>query len=1138
MATPTEWRNEFQVNTGGAATGGQFDPKIVGLANGGFVVIWVESTDGTIATSSGTDIVAKIYDAEGNVVRDSYQLNNSWFADDERDIDVTATHDGFAIAYIDDSIASVNGTGVRYDRFNLAGNQVQSLAIADENVVDDFLTNPQIAANLIAANDDIYVAYDDDVGADTDISARVIDENGTLGVEFGSAQNSNDRDALGDVAVLTNGNFVTVYTEVDGTTTGIEFVLRTPAGLAGANVQVSAAGTDPAVTSLAGGGFVVVYGNANDVFMRIYSDTGTAVTAALPVATGANNQNEAVVVGLQDGGYVVAWDDDSSDNLFARRFNADGTADGSTFSVENVNITNIDISVTGDGRILFAWTDLTTGEISASIWDPRAYVINPDDYNVITENFLSSDVIVTNVTGSQVNAGAKGDTVLGQQGNDRIYSSGDGTFRGGAGNDTIYADDSTTFADFELLDGGAGTADWVVTTSFSGNYGVNLVTGVTTVNGAVFAPESFINFENISTGIGNDNIVGTAGANYIITSNGNDTITSGAGNDTIISGIGNDSINASGGGTNNVFGGDGDDVIRSSGAGTYRGEAGDDTLYTGVGLSETLDGGAGIDTLITTASVVDYAINLVTGVTNFPPESFINFENITTGIGNDTITGTSGANIINTGSGNDSVLAGAGNDTINTGAGDDVVVASSGSDVINGGSGNDTLTSSGTDTIFGDSGNDSIFAGLGLPESLDGGTGIDTLNTTLFTGSYVVNLATGLTNFGGETFLNFENIVSGVGSDELFGTVGANRMEGGGGNDRILGFAGNDTLLGDLGDDTLNGGDGNDSILGGDGNDSVFAEAGNDTLDGGAGNDLLEGKIGDDSIVGGIGDDTLRGSDGNDSIQGGEGNDVAFGGNDNDSIFGDEGNDTLDGSSGDDTIDGWDGDDVIVGETGNDNLLGYNGDDTMRGGGGNDTMFGEDDDDLMFGSSGEDLMRGGNGNDTLEGDTQSDDLFGDAGNDVLRGGDGFDFLDGGFGDDTLAGGNGNDTLLGNSGQDILRGNAQNDTFDFNFESDSTFAASDLIDGIDGIGVAGGDIIDLAGIDANTTIAGNQAFTFLGAVSSAVGIGFGAGGLWVENAGGQTRLYGNTDNDGVIEFAVRIVDGGITANDYIAGDFIL
>ncbi|NEP20477.1 MAG: calcium-binding protein, partial [Leptolyngbya sp. SIO4C1] len=62
----------------------------------------------------------------------------------------------------------------------------------------------------------------------------------------------------------------------------------------------------------------------------------------------------------------------------------------------------------------------------------------------------------------------------------------------------------------------------------------------------------------------------------------------------------------------------------------------------------------------------------------------LNFENINTGAGNDTIYGTGGANRINAGAGHDRVYAGAGNDTITGGKGNDYLVGGLNNDVING----------------------------------------------------------------------------------------------------------------------------------------------------------------------------------------------------------------------------------------------------------------------------------------------------------------------------------------------------------------------------------------------------------------------------------------------------------------------
>ncbi len=116
---------------------------------------------------------------------------------------------------------------------------------------------------------------------------------------------------------------------------------------------------------------------------------------------------------------------------------------------------------------------------------------------------------------------------------------------------------------------------------------------------------------------------------------------------------------------------------------TYLGGTGDDLILAGLtNSSEVMDGGDGIDTLDTRTWGGLYTINLVTGVTNYSGESYTNFENLISGDGNDTITGTAGANVIRTTGGIDSVLAGDGNDTVEGGAL---------GDTLDGGVGTDTL---------------------------------------------------------------------------------------------------------------------------------------------------------------------------------------------------------------------------------------------------------------------------------------------------------------------------------------------------------------------------------------------------------------------------------------------------------------
>ncbi|MDW3223921.1 MAG: hypothetical protein R8G34_13720 [Paracoccaceae bacterium] len=375
-------------------------------------------------------------------------------------------------------------------------------------------------------------------------------------------------------------------------------------------------------------------------------------------------------------------------------------------------------------------------------------------------------------------------------------------------------------------------------------------------------------------------------------------------------------------------------------------------------------------------------------------------------------------------------------------------------------------------------------------------------------------------------------------SDALFGTEFKDFIAGGAGDDLIVGRGDDDTLLGDAGEDLIRAGSGNDHVAGGDDNDTIFGGDGDDTILGGSGDDEIAGNNGADHLEGNDGNDILRGGPGGDFLNGGDGSDTVYGGSGNDTLIGGAGQDLLDGGSGDDSVLGGAGNDILAGGTGADTLEGGIGADTLRGGGGNDLMYGDAGADLMFGASGEDILFGGDGDDVMEGNQQADLLFGEAGNDRLRGGDGFDMLDGGAGNDILVGENGNDALNGGAGQDILRGLANNDTFIFSTVAESAFGFADLIDGIDGVGAQGGDIIDLSAIDADETVGGLQAFNFLGQATTAQGIAAGAGTLWVEDVGSQTRIFGNVDGNASVDFAIRVNDGaGISAADYAVDDFV-
>ncbi|WP_011580134.1 MULTISPECIES: peroxidase family protein [Chelativorans] len=144
----------------------------------------------------------------------------------------------------------------------------------------------------------------------------------------------------------------------------------------------------------------------------------------------------------------------------------------------------------------------------------------------------------------------------------------------------------------------------------------------------------------VFAGSGDDNVMGGSGADMLYGDAGNDRILAGAGGDLVTGGAGNDT----------VFGQGGDDMI------VAQADDGDDVYY-GDGMS----GGSGNDTLDMSAIGANITADLGTGFMGrgsvssaaSGSDTIWGVENIVTGSGNDTITGSNAANVMDGGTGND-----------------------------------------------------------------------------------------------------------------------------------------------------------------------------------------------------------------------------------------------------------------------------------------------------------------------------------------------------------------------------------------------------------------------------------------------------------------------------------------------------
>ena len=445
-----------------------------------------------------------------------------------------------------------------------------------------------------------------------------------------------------------------------------------------------------------------------------------------------------------------------------------------------------------------------------------------------------NDSLAGNDSSNTLQGGAGNDTLDGAGSNDKLEGgNGDDVLIGGEGADTITGGDGLDTASYTTSSKSvtvylSGVADIRDSSTNNDAYGdtydsIEKFVGSDWNDTFITGGTKFDYVFDGGAGIDTVNFSGsTAGVNVDFTQNSIGSISKASGGwakDASFSSI----ENIIGSAYNDTLAGD-----DSAGSNSIDGGAGDDTVFVTAGY-DTLDGGAGNDTLdfskISLAIKVDLNSSDISVSAN-PTynQKIYRFENIKGTVGNDTMTGDSGANYL---------FGAAGNDTLN---------GYGGADTLDGGDGNDYVIRTNTATSI----------------TVVGGAGSDTVDYSdvSFNGvSVSVNLDTNQSSFAGVTdkLTTIENITFNSGNDIFIGSSSAtasSSVVGSAGNDSLKGGAGNDILYGDFTDGTA----------------SVAGSGYDDTLDGGAGNDSLFGGLGNDSLISSLGADYFEGGDGTDVV--------------------------------------------------------------------------------------------------------------------------------------------------------------------------------------------------------------------------------------------------------------------------------
>ena len=712
--TPTLWLNGHTVNTADSGPSGddQYAPRIVALTNGNFVVLWTDNSDAGAGFPAGTDIIGQLYDPLGVKIGGEILANGGWNAHDEGAFDAAALPDGgFVIAF--EQTNPSTGTNIFAREWN-ADASSSTLRHILNNAYRPDLGGPSVSAG---PGDTYIVAYQENSATETVTWARQVNRaTGTIGAEQTMFSGSTPLyDQATAATRLYNGGHVIAsrYDQASGDD-AIEFRPAFPTGASNFVANTYANGfvdSQPAIAGLTGGGFVVAWVNNDsdaDIYFQRYDDTGTAQGSATFVNNiGLGDANiSPTVCELDDGGFVIAWDDNDNDSIAGQRFSATGTAVGSVFTMAWDHPLGYawrpDITLLGDGRIGAVWTSNVSGndDVRLSIWDPRDSTIGGTS---------GDDILTSRLDGATVTGMAGNDTIYGMQGNDTLYGGrGDDRLYGGDGDDTFYYINDSGLSYGDQVDGGAGHDRLLLEGSGSYDLRGHRFSSIEELTFSDEGPNNdktvYFTADEVSGGLagdlrvtGNDDVDATeqiqiqfrggggsvnlsqwtfqdwGGQNELITvigSFGQDRVTGSNQNDQIITGINDDYLSGQAGrdllnageGNDTLIGGPGQDwMFGGPGNDLYFVDDPLDFIDEGI-VFDSIPGGGNQDQLASTASWYYES--------NFTIENLWIFDGLpyhTTLVagGNDnTISGNSGDNNLYTNWGNDTVYAKAGFDHI------------------------------------------------------------------------------------------------------------------------------------------------------------------------------------------------------------------------------------------------------------------------------------------------------------------------------------------------------------------------------------------------------------------------------------------------------------------------------------------
>ncbi|HRL76514.1 MAG TPA: PKD domain-containing protein, partial [Candidatus Accumulibacter phosphatis] len=375
--------------------GGQYQPDVIGLSTGGFVVSFYNDNWGSQGTYS--DVYVREYDAAGNPVDGDRQINdpatNHQWSNQQQPALADLGNGNYVAVWASDNNQDGSSNGIYQQLFGDIVTLPRPSANPD---LADFVGTATFNENAINAGLQII-----DAAVSLTDSDSSNFNGGRLDLYYLTGQSAADQlgvvhQGIGAGHIGVSGSTVSYGGTAIGTISG---------GSNGASLRIdfsSDAATPDAVEALIQR---LGYANADSspnasrtLGLRVSDGDGGSSTAnvltinVIPELDGTskaygeeqvntytpNSQSDAAVASLTGGGYVIAWtsydQDGSVDGVHAQRYSASGVAVGPEFRVNSTTAsTQNDPAVAGlsDGGFVVTWQDSATDGSSYGVFGQR-----------------------------------------------------------------------------------------------------------------------------------------------------------------------------------------------------------------------------------------------------------------------------------------------------------------------------------------------------------------------------------------------------------------------------------------------------------------------------------------------------------------------------------------------------------------------------------------------------------------------------------------------------------------------------------------------------------------------------------------------------------------------------------------------